>query len=340
LVITQCIKRSNLRVRLIHRPESQRIGGLGGAVQAGLLAAHGHWVVVMDGDLQHPPETVPSVLAAASDSVDLVVASRLVAGGSSEGLASLWRRVVSSGAGFAARSLFPRSVGRVRDPMSGFFAARRAAIDVQTLRPRGFKILLELLARNPGLRVREVPFTFAERVSEESKASLREMRRFIALLVTLRLSSATKTGRLLRFGSVGASGVAVNLAALSLLLATHLGTAGPREAFAAVVATQLAIVWNFVLSEWWVFERRPSSRVRRFATFWALNSAALFLQLPLADALRLPLANSYVLATGAALAILTLGRFAVCDLLIYRGAAGPVRAATDGRESVSLAEVA
>ena len=47
-----------LPVRMIHREGDERIGGLAGAVTAGIRAAHGRDVVVMDGDLQHPPELV------------------------------------------------------------------------------------------------------------------------------------------------------------------------------------------------------------------------------------------------------------------------------------------
>ena len=54
----------SLPVRLLHREGAARRGGLGGAVEAGLQASCGRWVVVMDGDLQHPPETIPALLAA------------------------------------------------------------------------------------------------------------------------------------------------------------------------------------------------------------------------------------------------------------------------------------
>ena len=42
-------------VLLIHRTGGQRTGGLGGAVASGMRAASGHWLVVMDGDVRHPP---------------------------------------------------------------------------------------------------------------------------------------------------------------------------------------------------------------------------------------------------------------------------------------------
>ena len=58
--------------------------------------------------------------------------------------------------------------------MSGYFLVRRDAVDLDSLQPQGFKILLEILVRTPGLRVSEVPFEFGERHAGETKASVRE----------------------------------------------------------------------------------------------------------------------------------------------------------------------
>ena len=50
-------------VRLMHREPGERAGGLGGAVQRGFAEARGGVIVVMDGDLQHPPEVLPALVA-------------------------------------------------------------------------------------------------------------------------------------------------------------------------------------------------------------------------------------------------------------------------------------
>lgn len=236
------------------------------------------------------------------------------------GLSSRWRALASRGATAAARWAFPRAVGRVSDPVSVFFAIRRATLDVGSLRPRGFKILLEILARNPHLRVREVPFTFAERVGGHSKESIREAGRYLRQLAELRLSAASRFGRMARFAMVGASGVAVNLIAVAALLSAGVPRRSSSEVVAAVVATQLAVAWNFVLTERWVFPERPGHWLRRLVLFWGLSCAALLAQLPLAALLQRELDGSYVLATAAALGLLALARFTVCDVVLYRGA--------------------
>jgi len=185
-------------VRLVHRVQELRNGGLGGAVVDGLRRARGSWVCVMDADLQHPPAVVPLLLQAAeADGRDLVVATRFRDGSSGRGLGAL-RKLVSRGSAAAARALFPRRLRGVSDPMSGFFLVRRSAVDPAALKPRGFKILLEILVRTSFGSIGEVPYVFAERHAGESKASLREGACFLRQLVTLRL--AGRTGRLARFG--------------------------------------------------------------------------------------------------------------------------------------------
>jgi glycosyltransferase involved in cell wall biosynthesis len=176
------------RIELIHRPPEKRRGGLGGAVVEAMSVARARWVCVMDGDLQHPPELIAELVATAEASgAAVVIASRHTSGAGMDGF-GLGRTLLSSAAARAARLAFPRRLRRVSDPMSGFFLVRRNAIDVGALRPRGFKILIEILARHPDLRVAEVPFVFGARYLGETKASLREG--FVYGLQLLRLRAA------------------------------------------------------------------------------------------------------------------------------------------------------
>jgi hypothetical protein len=174
-------------VGVIHRPPGHRDGGLGGAVVAGIREARSDWICVMDADLQHPPELLGALLEEARRSTaDIVVASRYCPGGD-VGDFSAARIALSRGAGFVARAMFPWRLQGVSDPLSGFFLIRRATVDVTDLRPRGFKILLEILVRAGPLRTSEVPFRFGERYAGESKASLREGVRYLRRLIELRL---------------------------------------------------------------------------------------------------------------------------------------------------------
>lgn len=173
-------------VSLLHRPQGERPSGLGGAVRAGLLAAKSDLVCVMDADLQHPPELLGALIdEALGSNADVVVASRYRAAGD-VGRLPAFRVAVSRGSTLLAKLLFPRRLRSVSDPMSGFFLVRRSAIDAGVLRPKGFKILLEILVSGGDLATSEVPFRFGERSSGQSKASLREGTNYLRRLVQLR----------------------------------------------------------------------------------------------------------------------------------------------------------
>lgn len=162
-------------VRLLHRPPGARSGGLSGAVLSGFEATSGAVVAVMDADLQHPPELLPDLLGPVwRREADITVASRFVpSGGRMEGLDGQWRRFACQGSRSSTRVLFPR-VRCVSDPLAGFFAFRRPVIDGVSLRPEGFKILLELLVRGSWNSVVEIPCVLEERQHGESKAGFGE----------------------------------------------------------------------------------------------------------------------------------------------------------------------
>jgi dolichol-phosphate mannosyltransferase len=199
-VIAEAARNSRLAVSVRHRQAPD--GGLGGAVAMGLREASAPWIVVMDADLQHPPALVSELITAGERAgADLVVASRYAAGGSRAGLDGGFRRLASGGTTALAKAFFPRRLGPVSDPMSGFFAVRATALDADVLRPLGYKILLELIVRCRLGRVAEVPYQFQNRFAGESKANFGEGLRFLRHLTVLRVSSvASSLTRLARPG--------------------------------------------------------------------------------------------------------------------------------------------
>ena len=208
----------------------------------------------MDADLQHPPEVLEDMyLEAQGTASDVVVASRFCTGGDKGAFGRL-RSALSRVSTRAAMLLFPTSLWHVSDPMSGCFLVRRDAVDLDCLRPRGFKILLEILVRTPGLSVSEVPFGFGERHAGETKASAREALRYLGQLGRLELGQLS--ARFGRFSVVGATGLVVN----TLLLALFADVAGIYYVAAAILATQGSTLWNFCLTERWVFADRDHER--------------------------------------------------------------------------------
>ncbi|MDY7105842.1 MAG: polyprenol phosphomannose-dependent alpha 1,6 mannosyltransferase MptB [Actinomycetota bacterium] len=176
-----------LPVRLLHRRGNERWGGLSSAVVEGIEAAEGRWVAVIDGDLQHPPEVVRDMLERThTRACDLVVGSRFVPGGDAGGLSPLRRRL-SAAATLTARGVLGPRLAGCTDPMSGLFLVRRSMVDTRRCNPSGFKILLELLATQPGLRRVEVPLRFAPRTEGRSKASVPEALGYLGHVLDLRI---------------------------------------------------------------------------------------------------------------------------------------------------------
>ena len=173
-------------VRVLHREPGERDGGLGGAVRLGLHHATASTVGVMDADLQHPPAMVSALVHALDEAgADVAIGSRYCAGGSAPGLSTL-RTFISRCAVALAKTFFPRRLGRLRDPMSGFFVLHPDDLDLSQLRPDGFKFLLELLITNPQLRTIEFPIRLDSRRGGASKAGAREAATLLRKLSRLR----------------------------------------------------------------------------------------------------------------------------------------------------------
>jgi dolichol-phosphate mannosyltransferase len=307
---------SDTPVDLLHRPPDERHGGLGGAVLEGLRATTSAWAVVMDGDLQHPPELVTDLVATGmSQHAVVVVATRRADGGSSQGLANFGRSMVSSSSTVLSKLVFPRNLRGISDPMSGFFAVRVDAFDLDAMRPQGFKILLEMLAREDQVTKAEIPFTFAERNAGDSKASVKEGFLFLRQLVSLRLSAtlskAFGSGRLQRgvgFAGIGVTGLLVNMAVMWLLADPT--TLHMNYLIAAVLTTQLSSSWNFGLVDSLVY-RGPKrlTKLSRYLGFMMMSNTVLLLRIPVLALLVSLLSVHYLIANVLTLFLGYLVRF-------------------------------
>ncbi len=265
------------QVRVIRRQDER---GLATAVIRGWQVAGGEVIGVIDGDLQHPPEVLLKLLDAVTAGADLAIGSRHVAGGGTSDWGFL-RRLLSRGAQLLGLVIAPAIVGRVSDPMSGYFLLRRRVLSGIELNPKGYKISLEVLGRGRIDRIAEVGYVFQERVAGESKVTMQQYVDYIHHLLKLRsrgrvgrIRSVFPWGRFARFGLVGLSGVVVDMAVLYLLHepASPLGLAWGLTR-SKILASEVAILNNFVWNDRWTFrdlagqQNTSGQWVKRFVKF-------------------------------------------------------------------------
>ncbi|WP_100486921.1 glycosyltransferase [Sporolactobacillus pectinivorans] len=231
------LAKRNPFVHYIHRTSER---GLAKAVVEGLHHANGKILVVMDADLQHPPESIPEMVKKIEEGYQMVIPSRFVKGGSDGGLNS-YRKFVSWTARIIARLTLKR-LRKITDPTSGFFAVRKEAIVGKEFQPIGWKILLEIIVRANIDRIAEIPYQFHARDLGSSKMSAVEQLRYLIHLAKLVLASE-EDRRFYLFSAVGLSGVVVNLAFYKLFLMSNLSVI-----VAFLLSSGISIFTNFLLN--------------------------------------------------------------------------------------------
>lgn len=247
-------------VRLITRVGER---GLSSAVVRGFDEARGPRLVCMDADLSHPPEALPALLAVlAEPGVEFVIGSRYVPGGGTDERWGFFRWLNSRVATWLARPFTA-----AKDPMAGYFALPRRVYTAARpdLNPIGYKIGLELLVKGRCRTVREVPIHFADRRFGESKLSLQEQVRYLKHLKRLADYKYGAPARFLQFCAVGATGMVIDLSALTILLGLRLPFGVARA-----LAIWIAMTWNFALNRNFTFrDARSLSALRQYPHFVA-----------------------------------------------------------------------
>jgi dolichol-phosphate mannosyltransferase len=320
------IARTDRRVRVI-----ERIGrrGLSSACVEGMMASAAPYIAVMDADLQHDETALPEMLRKIEkERLDVVVASRLVAGGSMGDFAE--KRVKLSNMGSKVSRLICRC--EVSDPMSGFFIvdAKFLRVLVPNLTGSGFKILVDILASSPTApHVGEVPYRFRTRQLGESKLDASVQLEYLFLIVDKLVGKWIPT-RFALFVLVGAIGVIVHLTVLALLYLNY------RHNFqqAQLIATAVAIAFNFLLNNAITFRDRQLMGWRILGgllTFYTACSMGALINLAFANLLIRRGIAWYVAGISGTI-ISSVWNYGVNDVLtwhrsrIYRGSGTKQRA--------------
>jgi dolichol-phosphate mannosyltransferase len=283
----------NYLIKVIHRPNKN---GLISAILQGINSSTGQNILIMDADFSHPPEIIPRIIdELLQDPNCIVIASRYISGGSIMG----WpykRRILSSGAAKIARHSL--KVCNVKDPMSGFFALPRHVIENIHFNTRGYKLLLELLVKvNEDIRVKEIPYTFTDRKSGESKLDFNVVLDYAKSVWHLyrygqksnkgiiqnkeaKRNSVLFLSKAGRFFTVGASGLLLNYVVSFLLSNGILANLWYLEA--TMIGILCSLTSNFLLNKAWTFEDRnfsPNHTLKQFGLFVGMSSIGAILQL-------------------------------------------------------------
>lgn len=269
--IVNDIRRTKEHVAILVRKEDH---GLSQSVADGFVHAASGVFVVIDADFSHPPVLIPRMFNEIRNGYDIVIGSRYMEGGGIK----KWpfkRRVISIGATFLGRLLFPD----ITDPVSGFFAVKREVVEKAPLKPRGYKILLEVLGKGTWQKDTEIPFEFVDREAGASKLKIRTIIEYVQQVLDITLYSLVhhesavwrEWKRVFKFGIVGISGIAVNVGILRILL-----LAGISGYAALVVSIVISILNNFIWNDIWTFrdsaQRQATSIWQRLRLFYTVSA--------------------------------------------------------------------
>ena len=271
-------------VGVIHRKTKS---GLSSAILDGIQHSTGETVVIMDSDFSHPPKIIPQLIEEMETSeCDIVIASRFVPGGAINGWSTKRKLISKTAKGIAKAGLGVNE----SDPMSGFFAFKRKILDGIKFDAIGYKMLLEILVKTKGAKVKEIPYTFTDRTRGSSKLDSSTMLDYVKSVWRLyrygrkaKISDArtsihfiSKAGR---FYTVGASGLLVNYI-VSLLFADVI--IDFWYIHATVIGIIVSMSSNFILNKMWTFEDRnfeAKKTLAQYGKFVGFSSLGALIQL-------------------------------------------------------------
>lgn len=236
-------------------------------------------VMEMDADFQHPPRFVKPMVDAYLSGADYVIGSRYITGGSVPREWATSRKAISFFGNLFIRAVLVKP--KLHDLTTGFRLTRVKGvldkIDLNTLmEPERFAYKVDLLYQSikNSKNVVEVPLKFASRKEEVSKFSMNEMVSTFKVAIILGIKDKT---RFIKYGIVGFIGYVINATGLYFI-----GKSGAPEWVAWAGSTELAIISNFILNNFWTFKAEQISGAgmvaKKFIQFNGASVGALLIQ--------------------------------------------------------------
>ena len=324
--IVRDLANTDRRIRIM-----QRIGrrGLASAVMDGIMSAAGDVCVVMDGDMQHDPQTLTELAGPViAGQADIVAASRFLSETGADGLSSEKRRKASAGTITLINKMFRLSL---TDPLTGYFAiGRETALSITPrLSQYGFKILMDLIVSGPkSLRVREVPFEFKSRGAGESKLGNRVVFDFFLFLIEKSVGRFVSISpRFISFALIGGSGVFLHLGVMAAIFLGHrLATGGAETSSAFFTAAQFGGAFVAMFSNYFLNNLLTYADIRLsgakffkgFILFAILCSVGLAANVGVASAINSRYATLWALSALGGILVGTVWNFAATRQYVWK----------------------
>lgn len=267
--------------------------GIGAAYLKGFKYAMEHlkadFVFEFDGDFQHPPETILSMLKAMEDGYDYVIGSRKIKGGSNPQGWGFKRVFFSEVGGLTARFMmfFPfKNFFKVTDPTTGLKVTRvkgfidKMDMDYSHLLTKSFGYKLQLLFETlkMGAKFKEVPLQFHVRNAGESKIEASTAKDIFRVAFLLRWRDEF-TQKFLKFGVVGGVGFVINTVlgrVFKTALTNPYSNTSLINGISNALAAELAIISNFTFNNIWTFKKEKITKASiLFSKFITFNLSSL-----------------------------------------------------------------
>lgn len=303
---------NNINIKVLHRKNKD---GLSKAILEGINASNGENIIVMDADFSHPPSIIPDMIKELKDH-DLVIASRYINGSRIIGWPTT-RKLMSNSAKIIAR--YTLKITNIKDPLSGFFAFKKAVISNIKFDALGYKLLLEILVKSPKMRIKEIPFTFVNRNAGVSKLDSQAILDYIRSIWILyrygrrseygmkeKRSSVLFLSKAARFYTIGLSGLLVNYT-ISFLLSLFID-----QFYANIGGIITSITSNFILNKIWTFEDKNFAIkhfMKQYGLYSLFSSLGASIQLSLLGLLMNSYNLEYPLALLIAVGLASIGNF-------------------------------
>lgn len=297
------VKKFQSKYKNLHLLQKQK-EGLGWAYIRGFQYAveklKADAVMEMDADFQHPPRFVKPMVEAYVAGADYCIGSRYIKGGSVPKEWAMGRKAVSFFGNLFIRLVLLKP--GIHDLTTGFRLTRVKGvldkIDLNKLmEPTRFAYKVDLLYQSikNSKKVVEVPLEFAARTKDVSKFNPKEMISTFKVAIILGIKDKI---RVIKFGTVGFVGYLVNAftleffskSAIAFAIANvFIATKGKfasilsePSAWAAILATEMAIISNFTFNNLWTFSEvkitKPLQVIWKFLQFNLSSMGALVIQ--------------------------------------------------------------